>query len=260
MTAAEAEQPARPAAPAKAPFAARHPWDRNFFLLWVGLIWLGILLGFVPDMIRHVTQNKAAYPLAVHLHAAAMVGWLGLLTTQVLLIRGGRADIHRKLGLAGVALAVAVVVLSPIAAVVTDQNRLLGPNPDPAFLSVQLLDIVAFAGAVTAAIAFRAKAAAHKRLILLATLCLVDAGFTRIWGRRAVYAGLGGGFWAFMVSVYAGNLVLIAGIGVYDLITRRRLHPAYVAGGAWVVGLLMLAGVLYVNPGWTPVARTIIGR
>jgi hypothetical protein len=113
---------------------------------------------------------------------------------------------------------------------------------------------------VSAAIALRAHAAAHKRLILLATLCLVDAGFVRIWGRRAVYAELGGGFVAFMVSVYAGNLVLIAGIGVYDLITRRRLHPAYVAGGAWVVGLLSLAGVLYVSPWWTLVALRIIGR
>src|SRR5262249_10190682 len=158
-----------------------------FFLLYVGLIWLGILMGFVPDMVRHVQQHKAPYPLAVHLHAAAMVGWLALLTTQVLLIRGGRTGIHRRLGVAGAALARAVVALSPIAAIVTDRNRLLGPNADPAFLAVQMLDIVGFAGAVIAAIALRANSPAHKRLILLATLCLVDAGFTRIWGRRAVY-------------------------------------------------------------------------
>jgi hypothetical protein len=260
MTAVGAEQPSRSAAPRKAPFASRHPWDRNFFLLYVVLIWLGVLAGFVPDMIRHVQQHKPPYPLAVHLHAAAMVGWLALLTTQVLLIRQGRADIHRKLGAAGAGLAVAVIVLSPIAAVVTDRNRMLGPNPEPAFLGAQLLDIVGFAGAVTAAIALRAKAAAHKRLILLATLCLVDAGFSRIWGRRAVYGELGGGFGAFMVSVYAGNLVLIAGIGLYDLITRRRLHPAYAIGGVWVVGLQSLAGLLYVSPWWTPVATALIGR
>jgi hypothetical protein len=260
MTAARAEQAMRPAAPARAPFASRHPWDRNFFLLYVGLIWIGILFGFVPDMIRHVQQHRPPYPLAVHLHAAAMVGWLALLTTQVLLIRADRADLHRKLGVAGVALAIAVVVLSPIAAVVTDRNRLLGPNPEPGFLSAQLLDIIAFAGAMSAAIALRANAAAHKRLILLATLCLVDAGFSRIWGRHAVYAALGGGFWAFMAAVYLGNGVLIAGIGLYDLITRRRLHPAYVAGSAWVVGLLMLGSLLYVSPWWTPVALAIIGR
>lgn len=260
MTAVGAEQSTRRARPAKAPFASRHPWDRSFFLAYVGLIWLGILVGFVPDMIRHVQLHKAPYPLAVHLHAAAMVGWLVLLTTQVLLIRAGRADIHRRLGVAGVALAVAVVALSPIAAIVTDRNRMLGPNPEPAFVAPQLLDIIAFAGAVSAAIALRAKAAAHKRLILLATLCLVDAGFSRIWGRRGVYAELGGGFWAFMASVYAGNAVLILGIGLYDLITRRRLHPAYVGGSAWVVGLLSLGGLLYVSPWWTPVARTIIGR
>jgi hypothetical protein len=260
MAVAEAERSGRSPAPTKVGFANRHPWDRNFFLLYVVMIWLGIVLGFVPDMIRHVQLHKPAYPLAVHLHAAAMVGWLGLLTTQVLLVRAGRADIHRKLGMAGVALAVAVVALSPIAAVVTDRNRMLGPNPEPGFLSAQLLDIIAFAGAVSAAVALRANAAAHKRLILLATLCLVDAGFSRIWGRHAVYTALGGGFWAFMAAVYLGNGVLIAGIGVYDLVTRRRLHPAYIAGSAWVVGLLLLGGLLYVSPWWTPIATTIIGR
>ncbi|HEY2659996.1 MAG TPA: hypothetical protein VGI79_09765 [Caulobacteraceae bacterium] len=260
MTAVAAEQSSRSPVPTKAPFPIRHPWDRNFFLLYIGLIWLGILLGFVPDMIRHVQQHKSPYPLAVHLHAAAMVGWLVLLTTQILLIRADRAAIHRKLGVAGVVLAVAIVALSPIAAVVTDRNRLLGPNPEPGFLSAQLLDIIAFAGAAGAAIALRAHAAAHKRLILLATLCLVDAGFSRVWGRHAVYAALGGGFWAFMTAVYLGNGVLILGIGLYDLITRRRLHPAYVAGSVWVIGLLMLGGLLYISPWWTPVALAIIGR
>jgi hypothetical protein len=260
MTAVGAEQPRRPAAPAKTPFANWRPSDRNFFLLYVVVIWLGILAGFVPDMVRHVQQHRPPYPLAVHLHAAAMVGWLALLTTQVLLIRTGRADIHRRLGVAGVGLAVAVIVLSPIAAVVTDRNRMLGPNPEPAFLGAQLLDIIGFAGAVTAAILLRANASAHKRLILLATLCLVDAGFSRAWGRHAVYAALGGGFWAFMIAVYLGNLVLIAGIGLYDLITRRRLHPADVAGSVWVVGLQSLAGLLYVSPWWTPVATALIGR
>ena len=32
-------------------------------------------------------------------------------------------------------------------------------------------------------------------------------------------------------------MLLFLGIGAYDLITRRRLHPAYLAGLVWVLAM-----------------------
>ena len=57
--------------------------DRNFFLIYVVMIWFGILMGFAPKIIRRVQQHATPYPLMVHFHAVAFVGWLVLLTTQV---------------------------------------------------------------------------------------------------------------------------------------------------------------------------------
>jgi hypothetical protein len=85
---------------APVPFAPSHPADRDFFLALVGLTWLGIVGGFGLDMIDHVRNSSRAYPLIVHFHALLFVGWLVLLTTQVLLIRNRRADLHRRLGMA----------------------------------------------------------------------------------------------------------------------------------------------------------------
>lgn len=129
--------------------------DRNFFLFYVALIWTGIRMGFGGEIVVHLRTHAAPYPLIVHFHAAAFVGWLALLTTQVLLIRTRRVEIHRKLGVAGAFLALTMVVLGPTTAIIVDGRKFGQPGADPAFLSVQLTDILAFAGLVTAAIAFR---------------------------------------------------------------------------------------------------------
>ena len=36
------------------------------------------------------------------------------------------------------------------------------------------------------------------------------------------------------------------GLGVYDLVTRRRLHPAYVLGAIWILSWQVIAKWLYV--------------
>jgi hypothetical protein len=127
-------------------------------------------------------------------------------------------------------------------------------------LSVQLLDIIAFAGAAAAAIAMRSNSAAHKRLILLAALSLIDAGFSRTSLRHSLTLLLGHGFWPVMAEIYLANGLLIFGIGAYDLATRHGLHPAYIAGAVWVSGNLILAAWLDSSPFWKPIAVGLIGR
>ncbi len=245
-------------APMVRAFATYHRWDRNFFLSYVALFWVGILMGFVPEIVRRAQHHHLSPPI-IYVHGAAFVGWLALLTTQVLLIRGRRQDLHRKLGLAGMALAVLMVVLGPAAAITAGRVALGTPHSDPAFLSVQLLDIVAFAALAAAAIAMRGQPAAHKRLMLLATLYISDAGFAR-WLGGAVHARLGEGVWRFLAELYLANIVLILGLGAYDLVTRRRLHPVYVPGAAWAIGMMIAASWLYYYPPWKGVALSLIGR
>lgn len=241
----------------KRPFAIRHPWDQSFFLVYVVLIWAAILAGFVPEIVRHYAKGAPAQPWVVRLHGTAFVGWLVLLTTQVLLIRNRKVRIHRRIGVAGAALAVVMVMMGLAASFVT-QNRDLGtPKADPGFLSVQLIDMIEFAGLVGAAISARNQPAAHKRLILLATLSLVDAGFARFMS-TPLFALLGDGTWQFWVALFSGNAVLIAGIGIYDWITRGRLHPAYVFGALWIFTGQIAASWLYYIPAWKSLATTVI--
>jgi len=241
-------------------FAPYHRWDCNFFLLWVALIWLGIAMGFGPQIARHLQTHARPYPLIIHIHAAAFVGWLILLTVQVLLIRGQRPDLHRRLGLIGVGLAGAMILIGPATALMVHRLAFGTPGDDPAFLSVQLGDILAFAGLAVAAFLLTRQPAAHKRLILLATLYIADAGFAR-WLGPPLNAHIGAGsLWPLLAVLYLGNDILIAGLGAYDWITRQRLHPAYVAGVAWTASLQLTAAWLLLSPAWKPIALKLIGH
>lgn len=239
-------------------FTPFHRWDRNFFLVYVLLIWFGILGGFVPEIVRHIASNKPPFPLILHIHAVAFVGWLVLLTAQVLLIRNNRHAVHKKLGIAGMVLAAAMIVIGPATAIVMQRYHWGMPESDPAFLAVQFTDILAFAGLAAAAFACRSNSPAHKRLILLATLYISDAGFARLLG-DGMHSLLGDGIGPFLAEAYFAPDLLILGLGAYDLTTRQRLHPVYLPALVWVAANEVTASWLYNWPAWKPIAVKLIG-
>jgi hypothetical protein len=118
--------------------------------------------------------------------------------------------------------------------------------------------MASFGPLAAAAILARRKPATHKRLILLATLQISDAGFGR-WLDPLTGAWFNAGFWPTMGSIYLGNDVLVLCLGLYDLITRKRLHPAYLAGSACIFGSQMLAVWLYQAASWKSVAVRLLG-
>jgi hypothetical protein len=236
-----------------APFAPNHPWDRNFYLLYVGLAWLGILSGFVPEIVSHVQTHAKPFPLIVHFHAVAFMGWLALFSVQVLLIRTKRWELHRKLGFAMLGLAAVMMVLGPATALIADHGKIGTPDDDPGFLAIQFTDILAFVGLLSAATIFRDTAPVHKRLILMATIYITDAGYARWLGGPAHHL-LGNTAFSSWASAYSGTMLLFLGIGLYDLVTRRRLHPAYLAGLVWVLAVEVTALSLYVTPAWKALA------
>jgi hypothetical protein len=238
-------------------FPLRHPWDRYFFPVFVLLIWAAIVAGFGPEIVRNYQEGAAPKPAMVRLHGFAFVGWLVLLTVQLVLIRKRKVRLHRRIGIAGAVLAV-IMVMVGLGAALTVQSMNLGrPGSDPGFFSVQFIDMIEFGGLVAAAISARNQPAAHKRLILLATLSIVDAGTSR-WLGIWLLPLLGEGYLQFWIELFGGTALLIAAIGAYDLVTRRRLHPAYVFGALWIFAGQITASWLYYSPGWRSLATSVI--
>jgi hypothetical protein len=240
-------------------FAPRPAADRNAFLVLVGLVWVGVISGFGTDSFDHVSKHGLDYPLIVHVHALAMVSWLVLFTTQVALIQIGRPDLHRRLGMAALGLAALMIVLGPAAALTTDAARYAATGKTPEFLAVQLLDIVAFTTLTGAGVLLRGSPAAHKRLMMLGLIYISNAGFARFLNGFAAEP-LGDGFWGGMVGTFLGGDLLALGLGAYDLVTRGRLHPAYVVGVSWMLALELTARTLLHNPAWKALTLRLIGH
>lgn len=240
-------------------FSARHRADRNVFLILIGLVWVGVLTGFGTSSYRHLTEFGLDYPWIVHVHAVTFVSWLVLVTVQAALIRTGRADLHRRLGVAGVFVAAAMMAIGPATALTVDAARFAKDGVTPEFLAVQLTDMIGFGTLTGAGLLLRHDAHAHKHLVLLGLFYLSDAGFARFIN-PFVAQPIGEGFWGEMTALYFGSTLLMICLGVYDLVTRRRLHMAYVIGMIWVFALELSAWSLLYNDTWKEISLRLIGQ
>lgn len=219
-----------------------------------------MLSGFGTDTFQHVRKHGLDYPPIVHFHAVAFLGWLVLFTVQAALIRNGRPDLHRRLGMAGIGLAAVMVVLGPATALFVDAAHYSATGQTPEFLGVQFTDILAFAGLTAAGLLLRARSStAHKRLMLLGLIYISDAGFARLLN-GVVAAPFGETLSGEFAALYFCSDLLMLGLGAYDLVTRGRLHPAYVVGVLWSLAMQITALTLLGSPAWKTLTLHLIGH
>lgn len=240
-------------------FPQQHKWDRNAFATFVAVGWLFVVMGFAPSVSSRLA-GEADYvaPPVLHAHIIAFVGWMVLLTVQVLLVRTGHRAMHRKLGVAG-AILIPVMVVTGIGAEIYSQRFYSPHDPDNLrFFIAPLLQMLIFAACAGAAIALRRDSAAHKRLIVLATAMALVAATNRWWG-GALNAVFADGFWGMIINNFAGPNLLMALAMAYDLLTRGRVHRVYVVAVPLILATEVLASAIYHLPGWPGVARQLVG-
>lgn len=215
--------------------------DRLPSAVWLGLIWLGILSGFGVDMPRFFHEAPPA-PRAIYFHAAVFTAWLLLLTTQVLLVVRDRVALHRKLGWLAAGCACLMAVLGPWAAFASQSVLLHGPNYDPPFLSIQLGGITAFLVLVVWGISLRKNPGAHKRIMILCTIALVDAGFGRFTGWIWPAEPKSVLVWYFYE--YYGNVLILTAMATWDW-WRGRLMKQFAVGAVGLIACEILEDLLY---------------
>lgn len=202
--------------------------DRMAFVVWLGMIWLGILAGFGVDMSRFLHESPAA-PVVVYVHAAVFSTWLLLLTVQILLVVGDRVALHRRLGWLLAGWACLMAVLGPWAAFASQTLVMHGPDYDPPFLSIQLGGITSFLILTAWGLTLRRNPAAHKRIMILATVGLVDAGFNRFSGW--LWPAMPNSVVVWYLWTYYGNILIIALMASWDW-WRGRLMKQFAIGAA----------------------------
>jgi hypothetical protein len=217
-------------APPRAGAFATRAGDHRFFTVMSLVVSAVIVVGFGATYGARLRAGPGAVPTVIHLHAAAFTAWLALFVAQAVLAARGRLCAHRRLGFAGLLLAVVMLVLGVAAALSAGRLGHRGLEGaefrTPAgFTLFSLLAVLAFFTLALAALWLRDSPQAHKRLMLLAlTGALLPPGLSRVPGLSSRVE------WLAALSV----AFLLAG-PLYDLLTRRRLHPAYLWGAPPIV-------------------------
>ena len=217
--------------------------DRFFFVAMAWLIAATAIVAFTTSFLKTDIASQLG-SLWVKAHVVAFTGWIVLFIAQTTLIAAHRTDIHRRLGVAGAVLAVAMIALTFQISLDTFWKGSAKPAlSGTAFQSfvfyvVPHVDIILFTVLAAAGISFRGKPQIHKRLMFLATIALLDAVADRL-----PIIGRGGRYAHFLIQ----DLFVATGM-IHDWMSRGRLNPVYVWGGLLILicppGAMFLYGVV----------------
>jgi hypothetical protein len=238
-----------------AEFPPRATSGRSEHIFYVGMSLVAIAVtvaGFARTYFLRPFFHPERLSLTVHVHGAAFTAWVLLLLLQTTLVSARRTDIHRTLGWAGAGLAAFMIVIALDTAVIAVHQAIVCCNAVAAraFLAVPIADMIVFGTLVGCAIAFRRRAGTHKRLMLLATLAILDAATSR-WPLLFIETTK----WGSYVAIDTIVLAVVA----YDTISRKRLARAYAWGVPLVLSAQLLRELVGPTQAWQWFARLIVG-
>jgi hypothetical protein len=201
-----------------------------------------VFTGFSRTLFMRPLFQVPPIPWYLYVHGGVLTCWFVFFVVQTNLVASRRIDLHRRLGVAGAILAVAVVGISLFA--VLDQPHRFGTGHLPAPYLV-VLDalwagialLVFFPIAVTAALLLRARPETHRRLMLLASIAMIGPAVGRLGPFVHSWTGL---------AEIPFNLLFLLGLPltlvVHDLRAKRRLHSATVWGVTAYLLVAVFAG------------------
>jgi len=215
--------------------------ERIFFGTMAILLCVIVFIGFSPTYFRAGMIHAPLPSPILHIHGAAFTLWMLLYVIQTALIPAGKVAWHRSFGVVAFCLPPIMIVLGVIAAIDALHRRVsIGPLDPAVSLSIPLIGIAWFTVLIYASWRARRRPDAHKRLILLSTIALVDAALGRFpWSRMGMAPAAG---------AVTGLGILILVLIAYDLFSLHRIHRTTL----WSAPITFAVGAFSVPIGMTP--------
>jgi hypothetical protein len=211
---------------------------RYFFVYMAILFPILVILGFVPDY-QLIASGQIKVHWFLHVHGLIMTVWLGIFLAQSLLVANANLKVHRQLGqtgfVFGILVWISLVVITARALIANNP-----PEPDGQFdiLFIQLQGIVVFGLFFTWGMRVRKdNPGAHKRLLFLATMVVLQAAVDRIRFLPGLQLAL------FIRFIYLD--MLLVPLFIYDWISLKRIHKA-----SWLGALLICMVQIGIVFGW----------
>ena len=223
------------------PLARRE--GRWFYVTMAGVCALVAFVGFMPTYWLPLAAGTLDVPVVRHVHAAIFFLWSLFLMVQAALVAERRTPLHRKLGRAGAVLA-ALMVVSGVMVAANSLHLATAAGAGEAakaFVIVPLTSIVLFAARSGFALANVRRPAVHKRLLLVASIAILEAPAARLFLVAMAPAGAAGppSVAMLLLPVLAVDLLVVASL-LYDWRSRGRPHAAYLVAGAATLTVQLL--------------------
>jgi hypothetical protein len=221
------------------------------------------MLSFIPTYWAPVVQGRFTAPPIVHIHAALFFSWTILFVVQSWLVANRRTGAHRELGLLGISLATAMVfsVIATAGAMINLRAANGFESEALSFAWLQVGGMIVFGSCFALAIWNIRKPDVHRRLMLLATISLLDAPLARVV-LPLIAPPLPPGFpppppvAAVMIPSLVADILLAIAIA-YDWRTRGKPHQVYVIGGVLLLIFQMTRPLIASSDAWHGLAHAI---
>lgn len=225
--------------------------DQAFYRRMAVGISIFIIFGFLQFTARGFTSFSTA-PIWVHLHGAVFLGWLALFVTQNLLAERGSLALHRRLGWWGAALAALMVVLGMFTGWKAIELGRQPPFFSPSyFLALTQFGMLVFGAVIAAALIRRRETEWHRRLMLGATVLLLEPALGRLLPMPIIGAQAGE-LIAMVIQVGVLGIAM-----VHDRKLHGRIHPALLWSAGAVVGTHLMVAALAKFPPVIALAESI---
>jgi hypothetical protein len=234
--------------------------DRFYVGMAAACLAVGVV-GFAPTYWAPMARGTVDVSPITHLHGIVFYFWLMFFVAQSGLVASGRTAFHRELGLLGVSLATGMLFMGLGVAVhrIRELEAAGFGDMGRRFAVVPVTAISFFAIVFAMAIRNVRKPAIHKRLMLVATVALLQAAVAR-WTRLLLApaqpdAGAVAVPQSVGVTVLPGILsdLLIVVAMIHDRRTTGRVHPVYWLAGGALLALQLLRVPLSSTDAWVQV-------
>jgi len=216
-----------------------NPVDRargkNKYFLGVALVLLAfVATGFGRTLFARPFFDVSPIPWYLFVHGFVLTSWFLLLVAQTGLVAAHRTDLHRRLGVLGGFVAVALVGMSLVAirafpahvkADVLSAGVAFDSFTVRTVVWTDLASLVVFSTFVATALYWRRRSDVHKRLMLLASIAIIAPAVLRIV--TLVSSGPGPLAAAIQIGVFGG---LPLSLVTHDLLATRRVHRTTLVG------------------------------
>jgi hypothetical protein len=216
------------------------------FYLGLGIL-LAVLatIGFWPRYFGPLLSGGIDREPVIHVHAAVYVGWLALFVLQCVLVAAGKIALHRQVGKFGIVYGCVIVVVGLATTVARFATRLAegGIEAVQNTAIFPLTDMLLFSGFFAAAVYYRSNPDVHRRLMVVAASTILVASTARFTGGLG-YEGTP--FHAINLALWLSPILIAM---AYDFARHRKIHAAYVVGGA-AIALSSFRGPLQYTDTW----------